>query len=117
FPGYIFIETSAIGEISSILKFINGSSGFVRTKSGDIHPLKDNEVTEILKIEDAKLESVEEIHLKVHDEVRIADGPFTTFKGRIIEVLSDKQKVKVEVLIFGRQTSIELNYDQVERIY
>ena len=48
YPGYIFIETNAVGEISNFLKAINGAAGFVKTKSGDITPLKEYEVLKMM---------------------------------------------------------------------
>jgi transcriptional antiterminator NusG len=118
YPGYIFIETSALGEVSNILKSVQGATGFVRTKSGDIHPIKDDEVKNLLKVEDEKREVVEKLTtFHINDEITITDGPFDTFKGKIQEILEEKQKVKVGVLVFGRITNIELNYDQVERVY
>lgn len=118
YPGYIFIETSALGEVNNILKGVQGATGFVRTKSGDIHPIKDHEVKNLLKVEDEKREIVEKlVTFHVDDEITITDGPFDTFKGKIQEVLEEKQKVKVGVLVFGRITNIELNYDQIARVY
>ena len=118
YPGYVFIETSALGELNSILKGIQGATGFVRSKSGDIHPIKDEEVRNLLTIEDEKREVIERmVRFSVSDEIRIIDGPFDTFKGKIDEIFEEKQKVKVGVLVFGRVTPIELNYDQIERIY
>lgn len=118
YPGYVFIETSALGEVNNILKSVQGATGFVRSKSGDIHPIKDDEVRNLLKVEDEKREVVEKLTtFHTDDEIRIIDGPFDTFEGKVLEVLHEKQKIKIGVLVFGRITNIELNYDQVERVY
>ena len=118
YPGYVFIETSALGEINSILKSVQGATGFVRRRSGDIHPIKDDEVRNLLTVEDEKREVIEKMTtFNINDEIKIIDGPFDTFKGKIQEILEEKHKVKVGVLVFGRVTNIELNYDQIERVY
>lgn len=117
YPGYIFLETSAVGEVSNILKSINGASGFVRTKSGDIHPLKESEVNNLLMTDDVKKEVNQLPDFKVGEDVKITEGPFDTFKGKVDKIDEDKHRIKVSVLIFGRMTTIDLNYDQVERIY
>ncbi len=118
YPGYVFIETSALGEVNNMLKSIQGATGFVRSRSGDIHPLKIDEVRNLLKVEDEKRETVEKLtKFHVDDEIVITDGPFDTFKGKVQEILEEKQKVKIGVLVFGRMTNIELNYDQIERVY
>ncbi len=118
YPGYIFIETSALGEVNNLLKSIDGATGFVRSRSGDIHPIKESEVVGLLTIEDEKREVVERmVRFQVGDEVRITDGPFDTFKGKVVENNDEKQKCKVGVLVFGRTTNIELSYEQIERIY
>lgn len=118
YPGYVFIETSALGEINSVLKGVNGATGFVRSKSGDISPIKDDEIRNLLNVEEEKREVVEKMtKFSVDDEINIIDGPFDSFKGKIQEILEEKQRVKVGVLVFGRVTNIELNYDQIERVY
>lgn len=118
YPGYIFVETSALGELKNIIKGIDGAAGFVRSRSGDIHPIKESEVVGLLSIEDEKREVVDQMtKFSVGDEVKINDGPFDTFKGKVVEINSEKQKCKIGVLVFGRITNIELNYDQIERIY
>lgn len=118
YPGYVFIETSALGEVSSMLKSIQGSTGFVRSKSGDIQPIKDHEVKNLLQVEDDKREIIENINnFNIGDEVTITHGAFEGFKGKIQEVVGDKHRVKVGVLVFGRITNIELDNDQVERVY
>ncbi len=117
YPGYIFVETNAVGEVSNILRGINGASGFVRTKSGTIHPLKESEVNNLLMVDDIKKEVNQAPNFVLGDDVRITEGPFDSFKGKVDQIDEDKHRVKVGVLIFGRMTSIDLTYDQVERIY
>jgi transcriptional antiterminator NusG len=116
FPGYIFIETSAKGELNNLLKNINGASGFVRTRSGEIIPMKEYEVKKILD-EQVENSNIDYNKLFVIDEmVEIIDGPFSTFRGKITKLDLDKEKVKLEVTIFGRPMDVDLNLTQIKKI-
>lgn len=116
YPGYIFIETSHTGEINTFLKDINGSAGFVRTRSGDINPLKESEVRKMLNDQEVNdTLTTDSTLFSVGEKVKVVDGPFTTFKGEIAQVDEDKKKLKVQVLIFSRSTTLELDFLQVER--
>lgn len=116
YPGYIFIETCAKGEIANILKSINGASGFVRTRSGDISPMKDYEVKKIL-VEQEVTDNLDLSNIYTLNEmVEVIDGPFNTFKGKITKIDSDKEKIKIEVSIFGRATEVDLTMTQIKKI-
>lgn len=116
FPGYIFVETSSKGELNNLLKNINGASGFVRTRSGEIIPMKEYEVKKILD-EQVENANIDYNKLFVLDEmVEIIDGPFSTFKGKITKIDLDKEKVKLEVAIFGRPMDVDLNLTQIKKI-
>jgi transcriptional antiterminator NusG len=114
FPGYVFIETNAIGELKFFLKGLNGVSGFLTSRSGEILPLSNTEVTRMIGDFEESKEIIEnEVRFLVGEEVKILDGPFTTFNGKIESI--DGEKVKVGVLIFGRSTSIDLNIHQIDK--
>jgi transcriptional antiterminator NusG len=115
YPGYLFIETKALGEISNILKGINGAAGFVRTKSGDITPLKEYEVKKMLNEQETSDSIVPGINFSIGESVKVVDGPFATFKGKINSIDKEKNKIKVEVLVFSRPTILELDFLQIER--
>jgi transcriptional antiterminator NusG len=116
FPGYIFVETSAKGELNNLLKNINGASGFVRTRSGEIIPMKEYEVKKILD-EQVENANIDYNKLFVMDEmVEIIDGPFSTFKGKITKLDIEKEKVKLEVSIFGRPMDVDLNITQIKKV-
>mgnify|MGYP003402237352 CR=1 FL=1 len=116
YPGYLFIETGAVGEVNNILKGVDGASGFVKERSGNISPLKDAEVRKLLneQEENNNIEVSNSIFI-INEEIKIIDGPFSTFKGKIQSVDSEKKKLKVEVMIFNRSTMVELEFSQVER--
>ena len=115
YPGYIFIETSALGEISNIIKNVPGMTGFVKTKSGEISPLKEYEVKKILNDQDAIQKDDNSSIYIIGESVKIIDGPFQTFKGIVEQVDNDKKKIKVSVSIFSRKTMVDLDIFQIER--
>jgi transcriptional antiterminator NusG len=116
YPGYIFIETSAIGEMERILKGIDGTPGFVRTRDGVISPMKKREVDKIIEMQietDAK--DIKDI-FSIGEEVEIIDGAFSSFKGKIDKLDVDKEKVRLNVSIFGRPTPVELSFSQIRKV-
>lgn len=115
FPGYIFVESCAPGELKEYLKVLNGASGFLTNRSGEIQALSELEVKRILGIhQEAKNKKEEDIPFLVSEEVQIIDGPFSSLKATIDEINSDR--VKLSVSIFGRITPLELNIDQISKI-
>jgi transcriptional antiterminator NusG len=116
YPGYIFIETNAVGEISNFLKAINGAAGFVKTKSGDITPLKEYEVLKMITDQEETNNITTNTSLfSVGENVKVTEGAFSSFMGKITHVDQEKGRVKVEVMIFSRPTEVELDYLEVER--
>jgi len=115
YPGYIFIETIAIGEIERVLKSIEGTSGLVRTRDGKIDSMKQREVESMLKNQEETSEKEFKDVFIVGEEVEITDGPFVSFKGKIHKLDEDKQKMTVNVSIFGRPTPVDLTYEQVRK--
>jgi transcriptional antiterminator NusG len=114
FPGYIFIETNAVGELKYFLKGMNGAQGFLTNRTGDILPLTQLEVDRMIGEQKRVLEEVEvEVKFIAGEEVQILEGPFNTFTGKIEQVNGDK--VKVAVSVFGRITLIELNVNQIDK--
>lgn len=113
FPGYVFVETNAIGELKYHLKGMNGATGFLTNRGGEIQPLSKEEVKKMLGLhEESKLVEPETTFV-VGEEIKVMDGPFNGFIGTIDEIKD--QKVKVSVLIFGRKTPIELNLMQIDK--
>ena len=114
FPGYVLVEMQAdqstlheIGAIQGVIKFVG--------KDRDPQPLRPDEVNRLLGIVDEAEEAApkEEIPFLVGQAVAITDGPFTDFNGTVEDVMPDKGKVRVSVSLFGRPTSVELDYLQL----
>ncbi len=114
YPGYVLVEMQVsedslhtIGGLQGVIKFVG--------KERDPQPLRDDEVRRLLGIADEAEEAPakEEIPFLVGQAVAITDGPFTDFNGVVEDVMPDKGKVRVSVSLFGRPTSVELDYLQL----
>ena len=111
FPGYVLVKMVMNSETWYIVRNVRGVTGFVGASSTNPLPLTEKETIQ-WGVE--RHEVV--VNYKVGDTVRIADGPLTSFTG-IVEALDiDKNSVRVIVSMFGRETPIELELDQVETI-
>ncbi|MGE9515737.1 MAG: transcription termination/antitermination protein NusG [Solitalea-like symbiont of Tyrophagus putrescentiae] len=121
YSGYVFINAHINGELEEIIeKRIVDVVGFLREgKTGNPIPLRLSEVNRMLKdIDDRVSGEIPESlpDYMVNEKIKIIDGPFSSFLGIIEEIMEDKKKLRVNVKIFGRQTPVELNYLQVEKI-
>ena len=115
FPGYLLVRLDMNKETKYLLENVNGVISFVGPK-GEPQALRPEEAQRFLS-DDGRagpLRTTEAAPYVVGDNVRVTDGPFMDFSGLIQEVNHDKQKLKVLVSIFGRQTPVELDYLQVE---
>jgi transcriptional antiterminator NusG len=114
FPGYVLVEMVMNQET---LHVINGIQGVIKFVGQGWTPqaLRQDEVNRLLGIEEEteEREPREEIPFLVGQVVEIMEGPFTDFSGTAEEVLSDKGKVRVSVSLFGRPTTVELDYLQL----
>jgi transcriptional antiterminator NusG len=115
FPGYVLVEMQMTQET---LHQINGIQGVIKFVGHERlpQPLRPEEVNRLLGIADEVEESApkEEIPFLVGQAVAITEGPFTDFNGTVEEVMADKGKVRVSVSLFGRPTSVELDYLQLK---
>ena len=126
----MLIEAELTGELQYIIRNeVPHMSGFLTEKrdvkrdGGKVQeeklpiPLRDDEVKRILGEQDemASTEAETVIDYKVGDAVKITDGPFNGFDGTVDEIVEDRSKLKVMVMIFGRKTILELNFTQVTK--
>ena len=114
YPGYVLVEMVANQETLHDINNIPGVIKFVGT-GRDPMPLRQEEVNRLLGVAEAVPESEprEEIPFMTGQVVEIIEGPFSDFSGTVEEVLPDKGKVRVSVSLFGRPTSVELDYLQL----
>ncbi|HVZ77941.1 MAG TPA: transcription termination/antitermination protein NusG [Gemmatimonadaceae bacterium] len=115
YPGYVLVEMDMTQETLHVINSIQGVIKFVGQDRFP-QPLRQDEVNRLLGIaeEVEEAEPVEEIPFLVGQAVAITEGPFTDFNGTVEEVMPDKGKVRVSVSLFGRPTSVELDYLQLK---
>jgi transcriptional antiterminator NusG len=115
YPGYVLVQMLLNERTMHVINNIQGVIKFVGT-GAEPRPLRDEEINKILGVKTGAEEedTREEIPFHVGQVVEIMQGPFTDFSGTVQEVYRDKGKVKVEVSLFGRPTSIELDYTQLK---
>jgi transcriptional antiterminator NusG len=114
FPGYVLIEMELNDQTWYLVKNTIGVTGFVSSGNKPV-PLQDREVQEVL---DALAGDARRLtpQWQKGEVIRVTSGPFADFNGTIEEVTPDKQKVKVLISIFGRDTPVELDFNQIERV-
>ena len=116
FPGYILVKMEMSKESWYLVKTTPGITGFIGPGRKPA-PLSDEEVDNILKrTEETESKPTPKIIFDIGEAIRIAQGPFANFNGSVIETYPDRGKLKVSVSIFGRETLVELEYWQVEKI-
>jgi len=117
YPGYVLVEMIQTDDSWYVVRNTPGVTGFVGSSGSGSKPipLRPEEAEEILKhmgIEEPK----PVIDLSLKENVRVKVGPFANFVGSIEEIMPEKNKVKVHVNMFGRETPLELDYTQVVKI-
>lgn len=111
FPGYVLIKMIMTDDTWYIVRNIRGVTGFVGPGSKPV-PLSDAEVEQL----GVEKKAVVTVSYSVGDNVKICDGPLEGFIGVVEELSVDKNKVKVVTSMFGRETPVELELDQVEAL-
>ncbi len=114
FPGYVLVEMEMDNDSWSVVRNTPGVTSFVGSGSNPI-PLRDQEVKQILKQIETEAPRVRPTFSRGQN-VRINDGPFSEFIGVVDEVSPERNKVKVLVSFFGRETPVELDFLQVEKL-
>ena len=109
YPGYVFVKMVYSDNTWHAIRGVRGVSGFVGTTGNDPIPLTEEEVYQ-MGVE--KREII--VNYSVGDTVRILDGPLSSFTGTVENIEVDKNSVSVVVSMFGRETPVEFELDQVE---
>lgn len=115
YPGYIFVKSDNLEILQDCLKMIPGNAGILKSRTGEPSVLKQSEVDKMM-VDIEKNETLDLQTYVIGEMVSIIGGPFDSFKGVIEELNKDKSKVKVNVSIFGRNTPVDLNMDQIQKI-
>ena len=111
YPGYVLVKMVYSDDTWHVIRNVRGVTGFVGTSSNDPTPLSEDEVYE-MGVE--KREIV--VNYAVGDTVRILDGPLSSFTGTVESIEVEKNAVSVIVSMFGRETPVEFELDQIEVI-
>ena len=114
FPGYILVEMIMTDDSWYVVRNTPGVTGFVGS-ANEPTSLRQEEVDKILKRMEAPTPKVK-VNLRAGNKVRIVEGPFADFMGTVEELLLEKGKVRILVSFFGRETPVELDFLQVEKI-
>ena len=115
FPGYILVRMVMSDESWYVVRNTPGVTSFVGSGTRPV-PLQEAEVRSIQRTMGTEVQSKVQVEFKVGDSVRVVDGPFTDFHGKGGEISPEKGKLKVMVNMFGRETPVELDLLQVERL-
>ena len=114
YPGYVLVEMQITEDSWYVVRNTPGVTGFVGTGTKPI-PLQEDEIKKIFKYMGVE-ERRPKIEFSINEHVRVTNGPFENFIGTIEEIYPQKGKLKVNVSMFGRETPVELDYDQVVKM-
>ncbi len=116
FPGYVLVQMELTDETWHLVKDVPRVLGFIGGTSDRPAPISEKEAMSILnKVEDGVNKPRPKVLFEAGEVIRVIDGPFKDFNGVVEEVNYEKNKLKISVLIFGRSTSVELAFGQVEK--
>lgn len=114
FPGYVLVEMIMDEDSWYVVRHTSGVTKFVGSAKRPI-PARDSEIKKIINRSSSTQQKIE-LDVKAGDKVRITSGPFADFVADIIEVYPDKSKLRANVSIFGRETPVELEYKQINKL-
>lgn len=117
FPGYVLVELIMTDDSWYVVRNTPGVTGFIGSSGGGAKPtpLLPEEAERLLQ-QMGMTEKVYEMDITVGEVVEVLEGPFAHFQGRVEEIDTEKGKLKVTVDMFGRQTKMELDFEQIKKL-
>ena len=114
YPGHVFVEMEVNDRSWYVVRNTPGVTGFVGSATKPV-PLEPQEVRRILKSQGIEKEVRPQISVEIGEQVRIISGPFDNFYATITEINNEKGTLKGLIDMFGRETSVEVDYSQIEK--
>jgi transcriptional antiterminator NusG len=115
FPGYVIVNMIMDEDSWYVVHHTPGVTGFVGSGTKPI-PLQEDEINKILTQMGLMGKKPRIINIEIGENIRVNSGPFENFEGVVKEVLTDRGKVRVNISMFGRETPVELDYEQINKI-
>lgn len=114
YPGYVLVQMHLTDELHHLIQQTAGVTHFVGSADTPV-PLKASEVNELLQSVGEEAQKPKAVWT-AGQAVRVTEGPFNEFSGRIVEVNPERETIKVLISIFGRETPVEVDFTQVEKL-
>ena len=115
FPGYVIVNMIMDEDSWYVVRHTPGVTGFVGSGNKPV-PLQDFEIEKILQQMGLVESKPKIIDIEVGENVRVKTGPFANFEGVVRELLPDRGKIRVNISMFSRETPVELDYEQIEKV-
>jgi transcriptional antiterminator NusG len=115
FPGYVIVNMIMDEDSFYVVHHTPGVTGFVGSGTKPI-PLQNDEINKILIQMGLMGKKPRIINIDIGETIRVNSGPFENFEGVVKEVLPDRGKIRVNISMFGRETPVELDYEQINKI-
>jgi transcriptional antiterminator NusG len=116
YPGYVLVQMDMNDASWHLVRSTPKVTAFIGGSALKPTPIKDKEVELILRrMDDSKVNPTQKLTFEVGESIRVIDGPFKDFSGSVQEINYEKNKLRVEVVIFGRATPVELDFGQIQK--
>ena len=116
YPGYVLVQMDMNDDSWHLVRSTPKVTAFIGGSALKPTPIKDKEVELILRrMDDSKVNPTQKLTFEVGESIRVIDGPFKDFSGSVQEINYEKNKLRVEVVIFGRATPLELDFGQIQK--
>jgi transcriptional antiterminator NusG len=116
YPGYVLVQMDMNDDTWHLVRSTPKVTAFIGGSALKPTPIKDKEVELILRrMDDSKVNPTQKLTFEVGESIRVIDGPFKDFSGSVQEINYEKNKLRVEVVIFGRATPVELDFGQIQK--